>query len=152
MYKVPADNYLRIHHCRPRFKSDVENVLLYMAQESVKIPDCSVEEYSAAFNNAIRLYPGNSGLAIKTINNWRTEISSLFGFYIEDKEINITKTGEVAKVLATQQDLIQFFKYFVFSFHDSITSFKRGAISPIVLLTSSMVLPLPPHSINKVFL
>lgn len=116
MYKVPADNYLRIHHCRPRFKSDVENVLLYMAQESVKIPDCSVEEYSAAFNNAIRLYPGNSGLAIKTINNWRTEISSLFGFYIEDKEINITKTGEVAKVLATQQDLIQFFKYFVFSF------------------------------------
>jgi len=87
-----------------------------MAQESVKIKDCSVEEYSTAFNNAIRLYPGNSGLTIKTINNWRTEISSLFGFYIEDKEIDITKTGEMAKVLATQQDLIQFFKYFLFSF------------------------------------
>lgn len=116
MYHVPAEYYLRIHHCRPRFKSDVENVLLYMAQESVKISDCSVEQYSEAFNNAIRLYPGNSGLKIKTINNWRTEISSLFGFYIEDKELDITKTGEMAKVLAAQQDLIQFFKYFLFSF------------------------------------
>lgn len=116
MYQVPAEFYLRIHHCRPRFKSDVENVLLYMAQESVKIPDCSVEQYSEAFNNAIRLYPGNAGLKKKTINNWRTEISSLFGFYIEDKDLDITKTGEMAKVLATQQDLIQFFKYFLFSF------------------------------------
>lgn len=94
----------------------MENVLLYMAQESVKIPDCSVELYSEAFNNAIRLYPGNAGLKIKTINNWRTEISSLFGLYIEDRDLDITKTGEMAKVLATQQDLIQFFKYFLFSF------------------------------------
>ena len=116
MYKIPQEYFLRIHHCRPRFKSDVENVLLYMAQESVKIPDGSVEAYSAAFNDAIRLYPGNEGLKIKTINNWRTEISSLFGFYIEDKAINYTKTGEMAKVLATQQDLMQFFKYFLFSF------------------------------------
>ena len=116
MYKIPQEYFLRIHHCRPRFKSDVENVLLYMAQESVKIPDGPVEAYSAAFNDAIRLYPGNEGLKIKTINNWRTEISSLFGFYIADKAINYTKTGEMAKVLATQQDLMLFFKYFLFSF------------------------------------
>lgn len=116
MYRIPAEYYQRIHHCRPRFKSDVENVLLYMAQESVKIADGPVEQYSSAFNDAIRLYPGNEGLKIKTINNWRTEISSLFGFYIEDKEIDYTKTGEMAKVLASQQDLIQFFKYFLFSF------------------------------------
>ncbi|MDD6510078.1 MAG: DUF3883 domain-containing protein [Prevotella sp.] len=116
MYRIPAEYYQRIHHCRPRFKGDVENVLLYMAQESVKIADGPVEQYSSAFNDAIRLYPGNEGLKIKTINNWRTEISSLFGFYIEDKEIDYTKTGEMAKVLASQQDLIQFFKYFLFSF------------------------------------
>lgn len=116
MYRIPAEYYQRIHHCRPRFKGDVENVLLYMAQESVKIADGPVEQYSLAFNDAIRLYPGNEGLKIKTINNWRTEISSLFGFYIEDKEIDYTQTGEMAKVLAAQQDLIQFFKYFLFSF------------------------------------
>jgi len=116
MYHIPDEYYLRIHHCRPRFKSDVENVLLYMAHEAAKIHDCSVVQYSDAFNDAIRLYPGNAGLTAKTINNWRTEISSLFGFYIEDKEKNITRTGEMAKVLATQQDLIQFFKYFLFTF------------------------------------
>lgn len=83
MYHIPDKYFFRIHHCRPRFKSDVENVLLYMAQEAVKIHDCSVKQYRKAFNDAIRLYPGNAGLTTKTINNWRTEISSLFGFYIE---------------------------------------------------------------------
>ena len=116
MYKIPAEYYLRIHHCRPRFKNDVENVLLYMAQESVKIPECSISEYKEAFNKSIRFYPGNEGLAIKTINNWRTEISSLFGFYVENKVQNRTKTGKMAKVLATKQDLCQFFKYFLFTF------------------------------------
>lgn len=116
MYRVPQQYYYRIHHVRPRFKSDVENVLLFMAEESCKIPDGPYREYSAAFNAAIRLYPGNEGVAEKTINNWRTEISSLFGFYIEDKQIDYTKTGEMAKVLATHQDLMQFFKYFLFTF------------------------------------
>ena len=106
MYRVPQQYYYRIHHVRPRFKSDVENVLLFMAEESCKIPDGPYREYSAAFNAAIRLYPGNEGVAEKTINNWRTEISSLFGFYIEDKQIDYTKTGEMAKVLATHQDLM----------------------------------------------
>ena len=109
MYTIPEEYYLRIHHCRSRFKNDVENVLLYMAQESVKIDECSVSEYKDAFNKSIRLYPGNEGATIKTINNWRTEISSLFGFYIEDKQKNKTRTGEMAKVLADKQDLCQFF-------------------------------------------
>ena len=116
MYSVPSQFYYRIHHVRPRFKSDVENVLLFMAEECCKIPDGPYKEYSAAFNAAIRLYPGNEGLTDKTINNWRTEISSLFGFYIEDKQVDFTKTGEMAKVLATHQDLMQFFKYFLFTF------------------------------------
>ena len=116
MYKVPEKYYFRIHHVRPRFKGDIENVLIYMATEIAQIPAQSEKDFAEQLNNAIRRYPGNAIRKIKTINNWRTEISSLFGFYIEDKEINITKTGEVAKVLATQQDLIQFFKYFVFSF------------------------------------
>lgn len=132
MYKIPAEFYCRLHHCRPRFKGDVENVLLYMAQESVRIPDGPCETYSAAFNNAIRLYPGNEGLVIKTINNWRTEISSLFGFYVEDKQLNHTKTGEMAKVLATQQDLVQFFKYFLFTFQYPGGHLKSNEISTLI--------------------
>ena len=116
MYKVPDQYFFRIHHIRPRFKSDVENVLLFMAEESSKIPDGPYKDYASAFNDAIRLYPGNEGVTDKTINNWRTEISSLFAFYIEDKSVDYTETGEMAKVLATQQDLMQFFKYFLFTF------------------------------------
>ena len=116
MYRVPEEYYLRLHHIRPRFKNDVENVLLYVAQECSKIPDGTVEEYSRALNDSIRLYPGNESKEIKTINNWRTEISSLFGFYVEDKQINWTRTGEIARMLANKQDLMQFFKYFLFSF------------------------------------
>ena len=104
MYKVPAEYYLRLHHIRPRFKNDVENVLLYVAQECAKIPDGTVDEYSKALNDSIRLYPGNESKEIKTINNWRTEISSLFGFYVEDKQLNWTKTGEIARMLADKQD------------------------------------------------
>ena len=132
MYSIPKEYYLRIHHCRPRFKGDVENVLLYMAQESVKISDGPFKQYSKAFNDAIRLYPGNEGLAMKTINNWRTEISSLFGFYIEDKKNNFTKTGEMAKVLATKQDLIQFFKYFLFTFQYPGGHLKSHEIRPLI--------------------
>lgn len=116
MYNIPEQFYFRIHHVRPRFKSDVENVLLFMSEECSKIPNMICEQYAKSFNSAIRLYPGNENKTEKTINNWRTEISSLFGFYIEDKRNNITKTGEIAKTLAKGQDLIQFFKYFLFSF------------------------------------
>ncbi len=116
MYQIPPEYYLRIHHIRPRFKNDVENVLLYIAQECSKIPNGIISKYRIALNNAIKLYPGNESKKIKTINNWRTEISSLFGFYIEDNQANITKTGEMAKVLSEKQDLIQLFKYFLFTF------------------------------------
>ena len=30
-YEIPEEYYFRIHHCRPRFKGNVENVLIYMA-------------------------------------------------------------------------------------------------------------------------
>lgn len=116
MYQIPQQYFFRIHHIRPRFKKDVESVLLFMAEESTKIKDGPFKDYASAFNGAIRLYPGNESVSDKTINNWRTEICSLFGFYIEDKAVNYTKTGEMAKVLAAHQDLMQFFKYFLFTF------------------------------------
>lgn len=131
MYSVPGNYYLRIHHIRPRFKNDVENVLLYMAQECAKIPDGTVAEYSKSFNKAIMLYPGNESKELKTINNWRTEISSLFGFYIEDKQQDKTVTGKVAKLLAKQQDLIQFFKYYLLTFQYPGGHLKAHEIKPL---------------------
>lgn len=114
MYKVPEKYYFRIHHVRPRFKGDIENVLIYMATEIAQIPAQSEKDFAEQLNNAIRRYPGNAIRKIKTINNWRTEISSLFGFYIVDN--GTTSPGQRAIELAEKEDLVEAFKVFLYSF------------------------------------
>lgn len=116
MYKVPDEYYFRIHHVRPRFKDDVENVLFYMARCCSALKELPINEYKDKLNAMIRLYPENAGKADKTINNWRTEIAALFGFYIEDKDTQKTETGEIAYFLDKEQDLVQFFKFYLFKF------------------------------------
>ncbi len=113
-YSIPDNLYFRIHHCRPRFKNDVENVLIYIATEISKLSPSNKQDFSEQLNNAIKRYPGNSTLKIKTINNWRTEISALFGFVEYNDEESMP--GRRAKELAQNTDLVEFFKYFLYSF------------------------------------
>ena len=115
IYRIPAEYEFRIHHCRPRFKGNVENVLIYMATEITRIGSGSRDEFNNSLNNAIRCFPGNAASTLKTINNWRTEISSLFGlFYEDDNRYNHAMLR--AKELADSNDLVQFFKQFMFYF------------------------------------
>lgn len=113
-YEVPEQYFFRIHHIRPRFKNDVENVLLYMASEIARMEPEPHDDFKDKLNSAIRMYPGNVSKELKTINNWRTEISSLFGFIEYQGEIS--KPGRMAVLLADSQDLIEFFRYFLFYF------------------------------------
>ena len=115
-YDIPDEYWFRIHFVRPRFKSNIENVLLYMANECCRIDRCSCEEYSKRYFNAIKMFPGNIDMEKKTLNNWRTEIPALFGFYKEDKDINITETSQMAVFLHENQDLTQFLRLFLYSF------------------------------------
>ena len=114
-YKTPDEYYYRLHHVRPRFKGDIENVLLFMATEITKLPDLSYNEFNELINNAVRRYPGNAIKKLKTINNWRTEISVLFAFFIE-RSNGITTAGQRAKELAEKQDLVEAFKKFLYLF------------------------------------
>ena len=114
MYKVPEEFFYRIHHIRPRFKNDVESVLLFMATEISRLNEMPHEEFKAALNASIRLYPGNNSKTQKTIDNWRTEISALFGLIEYTDETS--KPSTMAKLLAERQDLIEFFRYFLFHF------------------------------------
>lgn len=134
-YDISDENLLRIHFVRPRFKSDIENVLLYFANECCKIQDTNCALYADTINNAIRLFPGNASLTQKTIDNWRTEISALCAFYIEDKKANMTRTSKLSFFLNENQDLTQFFKFLMFSFQfpgghikakDNIELIKHG--------------------------
>lgn len=113
-YIIPAEYKFRIHHVRPRFKGDVENVLVYMAEEITKIGEAPRDEFVSKINASIYRYPGNAHRKEKTINNWRTEISSLFGF-IEHTDTT-DKPGLRAKELAEHQDLVEAFKVFLYNF------------------------------------
>lgn len=114
MYTIPPQYYIRIHHVRPRFKNDVESVLLFMATEIARLDEMPHDEFKKALDASIRLYPGNASKTQKTIDNWRTEISALFGLIEYTEETSRPST--MAKLLAKRQDLIEFFRYFLYRF------------------------------------
>ena len=114
MYSVPEKYYFRIHHARPRFKNDAESVLLFVCRNISGMSPCSAEEFGDQLFNLIRLYPGNALKARKTINNWRTEISALFGLIQKSGDTRFP--GTYAQVLAKNEDLIEFFRYFLLTF------------------------------------
>lgn len=113
-YSIPQEYYFRIHHVRPRFKGDIENVLIYMAEELSRVGEKPVDEFVREVNAAIYRYPGNAHRELKTINNWRTEISALFGF-IEHTDTT-DRPGRRALELAHNQDLVESFKVFLYNF------------------------------------
>jgi len=113
-YKTPEQFYFRVHHIRPRFKNNVEEVLIFMATELSKMKQSEKNDFISSFDNSIRLFQGNAVKEEKTIKNWRTEISSLFGLI--ETEGNMYKPGNIALKLAENQDLVEFFKYFLFRF------------------------------------
>ena len=113
-YRIPDEYFFRIHHVRPRFKGDIENVLIYMAEEISKVGERPIDEFVSAVNAAIYRYPGNAHRELKTINNWRTEISALFGFI--EHTPTTDKPGRRAIELAERQDLVECFKVFLYNF------------------------------------
>lgn len=113
-YRIPDEYFFRIHHVRPRFKGDIENVLIYVAEELSRVGEKPVDEFINDVNAAIYRYPGNAHRELKTINNWRTEISALFGF-IEHTDTT-DKPGRRALELAENQDLVESFKVFLYNF------------------------------------
>lgn len=114
MYEVPSEYYFRIHHVRPRFKNDIENVLIFMAQSINSIGNEDNVVFADRMDSIIRTYPGNAHLALKTIKNWRTEISALFGFF--EKKDSVTYASRRAAELADRQDLVEFFKKYLYTF------------------------------------
>lgn len=131
-YNVPDKYWYRIHFVRPRFKSNIENVLLYMANECCRIPKCSCAEYNQRYFNAIKMFPGNVGMTKKTLDNWRTEIPALFGFYKEEKDTDITETSQMAVFLHENQDLTQFLRLFLYSFQFSGGHMKAVDVKDII--------------------
>ena len=114
-YKTPSEYKFRIHHVRSRFKNDVESVLLHMATSMADLKPCKKRAFDAELDKRIRMFPGNADKSDKTIRNWRTEISSMFGF-IASLGNGTVYAGDNAVMLADRNDLVEFFKYFLYTF------------------------------------
>lgn len=124
-YKVPVKYFFPLHHVRPRFKNNVEEVLIYMATEISKNNRQSKDSFKNLLNETIRQFRGNSIVTPKTINNWRTEISALFGFFQTDEKKRESWPGRRAIELAEGQDLVHAFKKFLYFFQ-----YPGGHIKP----------------------
>ncbi|MEZ4938903.1 MAG: hypothetical protein R2799_15045 [Crocinitomicaceae bacterium] len=113
-YKIPDEYFFRLHHVRPRFKNDVEEVLLYVATSISEMPIMDEKKFNSELNKVLIGFKKNSTRKEKTIDNWRTEISALFGFIQESNgKLYPSKT---AKRLANNQYLDEFFNYFLYTF------------------------------------
>ncbi|MCB0743282.1 MAG: DUF3883 domain-containing protein [Ignavibacteriae bacterium] len=114
MYKIPDKYFFRLHHVRPRFKNDVEEVLLYVANSIANMPTLPKQEFKDKLNEVLFKFKKNSTSTQKTIDNWRTEISALFAF-IEETGTE-SSSGKMAVRLSESQYLDEFFNYFLYSF------------------------------------
>ena len=114
IYKIPDEYFFRLHHVRPRFKNDVEEVLLYVATSISEMETLPEKEFNADLNKVLFGFKKNSTSTQKTIDNWRTEISALFGFIQEND--GYLQPSKTAIRLADNQYLDEFFNYFLYSF------------------------------------
>lgn len=114
MYKVPSEFYFQIHHVRPRFKDNIESVLIYIANKITVIGEQKSKKFKQELIESLYQFPGNNDKKEKTVNNWRTEISALFGFFIDNKIV--TRPGEIASLLSNNGDLPEMFNYFLYKF------------------------------------
>ncbi len=113
-YRIPDEYFFRLHHVRPRFKNDVEEVLLYVATSISEMTVLPEKEFNNELNKVLFAFKKNATSTLKTIDNWRTEISALFGFIQETQQYLYPSV--TAKRLANNQYLDEFFNYFLFSF------------------------------------
>jgi hypothetical protein len=114
LYKIPDEFFFRLHHVRSRFKNDVEEVLLYVATSISNNNPSPKKDFDQNLNSILFEFKKNKTLTKKTIDNWRTEISTFFGLIQSDG--GVLMPSNMSKRLAQNQYLDEFFNYFLFTF------------------------------------
>lgn len=113
-YRIPDEYFFRLNHVRPRFKNNIEDVLLYVANAIADMPSMKEDDFNNHLDKVLRRFQSNATASDKTIANWRTEISAIFSF-IQGNEGYYSAT-KMAKRLAENQYLDEFFNYFLYTF------------------------------------
>ncbi len=128
-YKIPDEYFFRLNHVRPRFKNDIEEVLLYTADAISGLPEQAAESFENSLFAILKAYKQNSFAKDKTIDNWRTEISALFSFIKIDE--GLESPAQSALRLSKNRNLCEFFNYFLLTFQ-----YPGGHVKPKTIIES----------------
>lgn len=114
IYKTPPEFFKPLHHVRPRFKDDLEGVLLHFADSVSRIGQCERRVFNQKLDNCLSEYPGNATKTKKTISNWRTEIAALFSLVMHGDDMSSPSRRCIE--LAQGRDLPEAFRKFLYTF------------------------------------
>ena len=114
IYKTPPEYFKPLHHVRPRFKDDLEGVLLHFSDSVTRIGKCEKRVFNRQLDNCLSEYPGNATKTKKTISNWRTEIAALFSLVLHDD--GMLSPSRRCMELAQGRDLPEAFRKFLYTF------------------------------------
>jgi len=131
MYETSTKFYQRLHHPRPRFKSNIENVLGYMSFSIAELDGETESVFKEKILSAINDFPGNEGITLKTLNNWRTEITALFSMVNTKNNCNFAT--DLSKELANTTNLKEFFLRFISTFQYPGGFLKNNEIEKIII-------------------
>ncbi len=114
IYKTPPEFFKPLHHVRPRFKDDLEGVLLHFADSVSRIGQCGKRVFNQKLDSCLSEYPGNATKTKKTISNWRTEIAALFSLVMHGDDM--FSPSRRCMELAQGRDLPEAFRKFLYTF------------------------------------
>lgn len=106
-YQTPDKYRLDLHFPRSRFNTELEDTLLLLASKMVQLGNLPSSQFTNDINQYLRTLRGKH-LAPKTINNQRTEMTSLFGLVKQHNGQVII--GNRTVLLVETQDVPRFFK------------------------------------------
>ncbi|MCY7331384.1 MAG: DUF3883 domain-containing protein [Pseudanabaena sp. CAN_BIN31] len=106
-YVTPNEHRLDLHFPRSRFNTELEDTLMLLASKMVQLGTTPEVKFKKEINAYLKQLNGNK-LANKTIDNHRTEMTSLFGLVkTKNNEVII---GNRTLLLVQTQDIPRFFK------------------------------------------
>lgn len=130
MYKIPSEFLYELHHPRPRFKKNRENVFGNMAFSIAELDGKPITTFKDEIDIAIRNISGNEDIVQKTVDNWRTEITTLFSM---KQELNgKVYATDLTKELANSTNLTRFFLRAMITFQYPGGFLKSHEIKKIV--------------------
>ncbi|MHB1908202.1 MAG: protein NO VEIN domain-containing protein [Nitrososphaerales archaeon] len=114
IYEIPEQNYYPLKFPRSRFIGEVREILYYLSLNLVTIGTQRKAKFDKLFDDVIREIIKGEDSDQKTIDNIRTEMTTLFGLVTHESD-RVSPSKRI-DLLAKTGDTVQFFRSFCYFF------------------------------------